>query len=197
MIDFNTVPDEDLYSMCIEGDEGAWQYMYNYILAICRWGKWNLKDDPDDLAQDITMHFIEKAIKKVKESNKFRGFVKVTTINKVKDSFKSPRPEVSLDAPRKNKKGEDFIPEFTDHAPLHDSILTGLQTVHTIDAAVNKLSEICRKVVSEYLNFKLGLYKDYKELSKVLKMPVPTISSRVTRCLANLVEIKEIKALRA
>lgn len=195
MIDFNVVPDEDLYGMCIQGDEGAWQYMYNYILTICRWKKWDLKDDPEELAQDITMHFIEKALGKVKEKNKFRNFVKIMTINKIKDSFKSISMQ-SIDEPLKSKKGEEFIPEHSDPRPLHDTTLMNFEIVSIIDSAIKKLAKECRKVVNEYLKFKMGLYEDYKELSRILKMPVPTISSRVTRCLEKLVEFKEIKLLR-
>lgn len=197
MIDFKAVSDEDLYGMCIQGDEDAWRYVYNYILTICKWKKWDLRNDAEEIAQDIITHFIEKAIKKVREKTKFRNFVKVIAINKIKDSFKGMKSDDSLEAPQKNKQGEEFVPEYRDRAPLRDNVLVGLETVFIIDLAVKKLSETCQKVVTEYFNFKLGLYKDYKELSKVLKMPVPTISSSVRRCLNKLMGFKEIKALRA
>lgn len=195
MIDFNAIPDEDLYGMCTEGDEGAWQYMYNYILIICRWKKWDLKDTPEELAQGITVHLIDRAISKVGKKNSFRAFVKTMTINKIKDSFKVP-PMQSIDDPVRGKKGEEFVPEYSDSRPLQDSILTNLEIVSTIDKAIGKLAQDCRRVVNEYLKFKLGLYEDYKELSRVLKMPVPTISSKVTRCLEKLIQFKEIKALK-
>jgi len=196
MIDFNAVADEDLYGMCKGGDEDVWQYVYNYILTICKWNKWDLDDEPEELAQTITMHLIEKAINKVKEKKKFRNFLKVMTINKIKDSFKSPKITESIDKPRRSKKGEEFVPEYADPAPLHDSVLMNLEISSVIDAAIKKLSETCQKIVTEYFNFKLGVYEDYKELSKVLKMPVPTISSSVRRCLNSLIEFKEIKELR-
>jgi RNA polymerase sigma factor (sigma-70 family) len=196
MIDFNAVPDEDLYGMCKAGDEDAWQYLYNYILAICKWNKWDLRDDPDELAQNITMHFIEKAIKKVKEKNKFRNFVKITSINKIKDSFKAISMK-SLDEPVRGNKGEDFVPDHPDPKPLHDTSLLNIEIVSIIDSAIKKLANDCQRVVREYLKFKIGVYEDYKELSKVLKMPVPTISSSVRRCLNKLIEFKEIKALKA
>lgn len=196
MIDFNAVSDEDLYGMCKVGDEDAWQYLYNYILAICKWNKWDLKDDPDELAQNITMHFIEKAIKKAKEMDKFRNFVKTTTINKIKDSFKTISMK-SIDEPVKGSNGEDFVPEQPDPKPLHDTNLLNLEIVSIIDSAIKKLKNDCQRVVKEYLKFKMGIYDDYRELSKVLKMPVPTISSSVRRCLNKLIEFKEIKALKA
>lgn len=195
MINFNAIPDEDLYGMCVRGDEEAWQYLYNFILAICMWKKWDLRDGPEELAQEITVHLIEKALKKVVKKNRFRVFVKTMAINKIKDSFKTPLIH-SIDKPIKNKKGEEFIPEYADPKPLHDISLMNLEIVSIIDTAVKKLPKACQRVINEYLNFKMGIYKDYKELSKVLKMPVPTISSSVRRCLNKLIEFKEIKSLR-
>jgi RNA polymerase sigma factor (sigma-70 family) len=195
VIDFNTVPDKDLYEMCMNGDEGAWQYMYNFILTICKWGKWNLRDEPEDLAQEITTYLIEKAFKKVSNKHKFKNFVKIMTINKIKDSFKIPKMQ-SIDKPIRNKRGEEFTPEYADPGPLQDSFIFNLQVVSIIDTAVRKLSQDCQKIITEYLKFKTGSYKDYKELSKVLRMSVPTISSSVRRCLNKLVEVKEVKSLK-
>src|SRR4030067_2017746 len=112
--------------MCVRGDEGAWQYMYNFILKICRWEKCNLRDEPEELAQEITLHLIEKALGKVNHKNKFRSFVKTMTINKIKDSFKKPSMH-SIDKPIKNIKGEEFIPEYKDPRPLHDTALYNLE----------------------------------------------------------------------
>ena len=197
MIDYHAVTNEDLYNMCHAGDEGAWQYMYNYILTICKWGKWNLRDDPEEMAQGVTMHLIEKAIKKVKEKDKFRPFVKTMTVNKIKDSFKTARPDASLDDSVKNKRGDEFVPEHADDRPTHGAVLESIETVSVIEKAVLALPAACRNVVQEYLNYKTGMYKDYKELSSVLGMPVPTISAKVRRCLDKLISFKEIRELRA
>ena len=196
MIDYNAIPDQDLYGMCVEGDQGAWQYMYNYILIVCKWRKWTLSDEPEELAQQITLHLIEKAIKKIKEKTKFRNFVRVMTINKIKDSFKSfaSRGE-SIDRSIKNRNGEEIPIEFIDPRPLHEKVIMDLEIVSIIDSAISKLPESSQKVIREYLRMKMGFYKDYRELSKVLKMHIPTISSKVRRCLNKLMEMKEIKGL--
>jgi len=197
MIDYNTIPDEDLYGMCVEGDQGAWQYTYNYILVVCKWRKWDLSEEPEELAQQITLHFIEKAIRKIREKSKFRNFVKVMTINKIKDSFKSSiSREESIEKSVKTRNGEEIPLEFVDPKPLHERAIINLEIVSIVDAAIRKLPESCQKVVREYLKLKMGFYDDYRELSKVLKMHVPTISSKVRRCLNQLMEFKEIKELK-
>ena len=196
MIDSNAISDEDLYEMCIQGDEDAWQYVYNYILIICKWGKWDLRDEPEELAQQITLHLLEKGLKKAREKMKFRNFIKVMTINKIKDSFKGTIM-TSLEETVKNKKGEEFVPEHTHPQKTHDISIMNIQMVVVVREAITKLSQECQRVVNEYLNYKMGEYKDYTELSRVLGMPVPTISSLVRRCLDKLLSLKEIKSLKA
>jgi len=197
MVDYNLISDNDLYDMCNEGDEGAWQYTYNFILTICEWKKWNFAE-PGELAQEVTLYLLGEAIKKVKEKNKFRNFVKVVTINKIKDYFRKTSSLMiePLEKSVKNKRGEEFVWEYPDPEPTPDHPLILLEEVAIIDEAIKKLPQPCGSVVREYLNFKMGIYKDYKELSRVLKMPVPTISSRVSRCLKKLLQFKEIKQLR-
>lgn len=197
MIDYNNLPDVDLYGMCLAGDEGAWQYVYNFILVICRSGRWALKDHAHELAQASTVHLLEKALKKVREKDKFRNFIKKMTINKIKDSFRaaSHRNE-SLDDPVRSPKGDDYIPQYQDTNPTQEEVFFNLEVVSLIDGAIQKLPANCHKVVLEYLNFKMGKYEDYRELSRVLKMPVPTISARVSRCLEKLLQFKEIKELK-
>lgn len=196
MIDYNAIPDEDLYGMCVVGDEGAWCYVYNYILVICRWKKWDLRVEPEDLAQQIVLHLIEKALKQVKEKSKFRNFVKKAAINKIKDSFRLKIVHVqSIERSVKTKNGEEIAVDPVDPKPSHENAFMDLEMVSIIDAAILKLPVPCQRVLQEYLKFKMGLYGNYGELSRVLKMHIPTISSRVTRCLNKLLALKEIKEL--
>lgn len=198
MIDFNRVPDEDLYGMCLKGDEDAWRYIYNFILHICQWRRWNLKDKPE-LAQATVFHLINNDLnnmRKCEKKNKFRNFIKWVTINKIKDCYKDPNlRNESLEKKGKDSKGEEFTVEYPDHNPSQELVFFRLEVVSIIDSAIEKLPPLCRRIIREYLNFKAGLYESYAELSKVLKMPIPTISSKVSRCLAKLVEFKEIKEL--
>lgn len=195
MLDFNKILDEDLYGMCKAGDDAAWEYVYNYILVICTWDKWNLHDDPRSIAQEITLHLINNALTKVKYIEKFRNFITVISVNKIKDSFKSYKHHLSMDEPIKNNNGDDYIPEYENPTPLPDEVILNYEVVSIIDGTLNKMASPCNGILREYFNYKLGLYKDYNELSKVLSMPIPTISSAVTRCLKKFIKFKEIKAL--
>jgi hypothetical protein len=53
---------QDLYGMCLRGDESAWAYIYNYVLTIARSPRFRLREAPEDMAQSIVCHLLEKGI---------------------------------------------------------------------------------------------------------------------------------------
>ncbi|MBA4418272.1 MAG: hypothetical protein C0392_10240 [Syntrophus sp. (in: bacteria)] len=194
MIDFKSITDEDLYGMCASGDEGAWRYLYNYILKICEWSR---IDDPEDMASTVTLELIERALKKVRHKDKFRSFVKVMTKNRIIDSFKSSsKKEIPMSSFIKDDDEDGVTPEIGRQEPDQIESLFRTEIAAIVDAAIEKLPIRCRNIIREYLNFKKGLYDNYEELSRVLEMPVPTISSSVSRCMKILVNYKEIKTLK-
>ena len=195
MIDFKAVPDEDLYGMCVSGEQEAWKYLYNYVLKICEWSS---IDDPEDMASRVILELIEKALKKVRFRDKFRNFVKVMTKNRIIDSYKSAsRQEIPLSGFMKGDDEDEPIPEIGQTEPDQMERFFRAEVAAIVDGAIARLPAPCQPIIREYLNFKKGLYADYKELSRVLNMPVPTISSSVSRCMKTLVNFKEIQSLRA
>jgi RNA polymerase sigma factor (sigma-70 family) len=195
MVNFNKIEDEGLLAMCKSGDEDAWRYAYNYILTICSWNKWNLGERAADLAQDITLHIIDKALKKIKFKDKFRKFIKQTAIYKIKDSFKTKDMTISINQIKKNNEDEEIIMEFQDDASGPEEVYRNHEIVSIVDEALSRMSSPCREILTEYFKYKIGKYEDYQELSEVLNMPVPTISSRVTRCMKVFLKFDQIRNL--
>jgi RNA polymerase sigma factor (sigma-70 family) len=193
MLDFRMIKDADLYGMCVAGEEDAWKYLYNYILRICE--GWRISR-PEDVAGQVTLELIEGRLGTVRKKDQFRQFVKMLTKSRLKDELKSARArEVPLCRPSEEDDGEEIDPRVGCHEPEQEERLNSLEVAAIVDAAVEKLSLLCRQVIREYLRFKIGLYEDYEELSRVLGMSVPNISSRVTRCMKVLVGFKEIRSL--
>ncbi|OQW98151.1 MAG: hypothetical protein BWK74_05275 [Desulfobacteraceae bacterium A6] len=194
MLDYKNLPDEDLYGMCLAGDEDAWKYLYNYILKICEW--WRISY-PEDMASKVTEELLKGRIGTLRKKDRFRYFVKLLTQSRIKDYLKSAqRREVSIYKSSKDSNDEEIERQECRSKPDQIERLNCMEVMSIVDQAVEKLSEICRRVIREYLKFKIGLYEDYRELSQVLGMSVPNISSRVTRCMKILVGFKEIESLR-
>jgi len=195
-INYQALPAEDLHQMCLRGDQGAWTFIYNYVLAICRWKKWNLRDDPQDLAQAIVIHLIEKGIDNLRDEKAFLAFVKRLAVNHILDSFKTPNPRMcSLDQPQKDGKGDEYNEEYPDPKSSLEQEAELREMIEVIDRYFCRIPKYCRSVLTCYFQMKLGLYQDYQEISRVLKSPVGTISAQVRRCLNAFIRIKEIREL--
>jgi RNA polymerase sigma factor (sigma-70 family) len=194
MIDFKALEDRDLYGMCLAGDEKAWEYLYNYILKIA--SGWRL-GWPEDVAGQVTVELLEGRLETIQKKDRFRYFVKLMTNSRIKDGLRSARTrEAPIYRPSGEDDEEEVDPRAGSHKPDQEEGLNCLEVMTIVDAAVEKLSAICQKVIREYLKFKIGLYDDYQELSRVLGMSVPNISSRVIRCMKTLTGLKEIQALQ-
>ncbi len=194
MIDFKALPDEDLYGMCLAGDEKAWQYLYNYVLQIC--ACWHLSR-PEHMAGDVIFELLERRLGTIQKKDRFLYFVKLLTQSRIKDHLKSAQArEIPIYKPAEENGKEEIDPRAGCHAPDQLEKLNCMEIAAIVDQALEKLSGICRRVVREYLNFKLGLYENYQELSRILGMSIPNISSRVNRCMKTLVGLQEIQSLK-
>lgn len=194
MINYNIVPDKELYGMCVAGDGKAWEYLNNYILKICQW--WRLSH-PEDMASQVTLELLDRRLGTIQKKDHFRYFVKLITQSRIKDYLKSPlNREDPITRTSEDGEEHEIDPRAGHHEPDQMERLSYMEVVDIVDGAIEKLSGICRAVMREYLKFKRGMYDDYEELSQVLGIPVPTVSSRVTRCMKIFVGFKEIQALR-
>lgn len=193
MINYKNMPDVDLYGLCLAGDEKAWEYIYNYIILFCKYQGFY---SAEDMASKVVIELIEGRLETIQKKDRFLSFVKLVTRSRIKDYIGSARTrEVPLY--KRNEDDDEVIdPRAGYHAPTQMEYLQYMEVMTIVDQAVEKLSGMCKRVIREYLNFKLGLYEDYQELSHVLKMSVPNISSRVNRCMKTLIGFKEIQLLK-
>lgn len=196
MINFGekNITDEELYEMCLSGDESAWEYLYNHVLQITWWPKWNLRDSQEDLAQSITLFLMDKGIHKVAVKASFRNFVTKVAINKIKDSFKSPIiMRKSIEDPITTQDGESLTAQYTLNDPSPEDVAMDKDLQSLIEKVLKRMPDHCSSVLREYFRYKLGYIEDYNELSTILNRPIGTISAQIKRCLNTFSKQKEIR----
>ena len=196
MIDFDekSISNEELYEMCLSSDESAWEYLYNYVLQITWWPKWNLRGSQEDLAQSIILFLMEKGIHKVEVKASFRNFVKKVAINKIKDSFKSPAIErKSIEDQITTQDGESLTAQYPFNAPSPEDVAMEKDLQSLIEKVLKKMPDHCASLLKEYFKYKLGYIEDYNELSAIMNRPIGTISAQIRRCLNTLTKQKEIR----
>lgn len=197
MIDYKQVADSMLYEMCLDNDGDAWDYVYKYATGVCQF--WNV---PEYINEEEARIMVEKlwegGILKVKNKDHFRYFLKMAIQNRIKTYLRSPKSrKVSIYRSSEEDNTEEIDPRIGFIEPDQLKRLNEMQVKDIVNKCIEKLPKICQPVMREYLNLLDGLYKDYEELSRVLRLKVPTISSRVTRCMRTLVNYKEIQSLKS
>ncbi|MFH2093546.1 MAG: sigma-70 family RNA polymerase sigma factor [Pseudomonadota bacterium] len=194
-LDYSTLPNEDLYQLCLRGDDTAWRYLYNYVLKITRSKQWQLRVDPEDMAQGIICHLLSGAINKLKDHGAFRAFVRTVSRNKILDSFKKKQiPVTSYNSDNAPVEQIFFDPSSEHSSPEH--VLIGNCAADRITNTLKALSDKCQTVLDAYIDYQLGLVENYQVLAKKLGEPVGTISSRINRCLKTLKEYLEIETIQ-
>jgi RNA polymerase sigma factor (sigma-70 family) len=189
---FSDISNEELYQMCLQGNEGAWRYVFNYVLAVARSPKWRLRDTPEDLAQGIVCRLLER-IDRVREPKAFRGFIRQVAVHFVLDHVRGLRPGLeSLDA---RDPGDDRreVPEPVSENPGPEDLVLGSSLLQTLQRAVERLAPRCRKAVSAYMDYKAGVYASYKALAKALGKSIGTLSAQIKRCLDELRRVDGIR----
>ena len=191
-MDFRQVTNEDLYQMCLRGDEPAWEYVYRYVLAIARSPRWRLRDTPEDMAQDIVGHLLTKGIETVKKQGAFRGFIKRVAVNKILDSVKGRAVYFeTLDAADCDDGPIVPTPQALDPGP--DQMVYGNELLRAIQEALNDMSQLCREALGAYVDYKMGQYENYKVLAQEFGRSIGTLSSQIKRCLDELRQVGVIK----
>lgn len=167
--------------MCLRGDEAAWAYLYNYVLSIARSPRFRLREAPEDIAQSIVCHLLEKGIDRLKDSRAFRAYIRRVSVNLILDSFKRKMLYTqSLDSTPDEKKAPL---EPVSHNPGPEDVALGVDLARTLQSEMARLPDNCRAVLNHYIDYKMGQYKSYKALAAKIGRSIGTLSSQVKRCL--------------
>ena len=129
----------------------------------------------EDVTQDTFIKFI-KNLPYYKEKNKLKSFLFTIAINTSNDFFRRHKQETSL-------LSLDNVSEETTEEVTEDEILQKEEAV-IVCQAVLSLPDIQRDVII------LRFYHDLKikEIASVLKIPIPTVKTRLRRALKALKE---------
>lgn len=177
--------------MCLRGDEAAWAYLYNYVLSIARSPRFRLRETPEDMAQSIVCHLLEKGIDRLKDSRAFRAYVRRVSVNLILDSFKRKMLYTqSLDGTPDEQKAPL---EPVSHNPGPEDVALGVDFARILQAEMARLPDNCQAVLNHYIDYKMGQYESYKALAAKIGKSIGTLSSQVKRCMDVLRQAEPIR----
>lgn len=139
MVKLDEIEDEVLYRMCSDGDQKAWQYVFNYILKACSWRKWHLsEEEAEQMAVEIVTEVINKRFRELRRKDQFRYLLGDLTKKRIIDSFKTSVKSVEF---YDDEFRDGFTAEALLEAIVHDDY--GIEVQGQVDV-IDQLNQIIR-----------------------------------------------------
>lgn len=188
---------DELYYLCCNGNEKAWEYLYRYVYQIARYRDWRLgEEEVKDIAQDAMRFLLDGGLKKVKEPKAFKNFIKRMTANRIIDYLRKKKSGrlVPIEGSSENGKGEKTSIPISDPSDFEKQVFTS-QVFSICEQILASLKSECQEILSIYFRYK-ALGRRIKDIAKSLKQPQGTVSSLIHRCLKLLNTHPKMRALR-
>jgi len=173
-----------LVRRCLAGDAGAWEDIvraYNRRIYNLCYRFTNSADNADDLTQEVFIKVYRTLASYDVEKGAFTTWLTTLTRNLLVDHFRRSRMDrltESIDAGRTEEDDSVSLSErLPDRGPSPADRLASQETQKMVQRALARISPDLREAV--ILRDLQDM--DYKEISKVLRVPEGTVKSRINR----------------
>jgi RNA polymerase sigma-70 factor (ECF subfamily) len=170
--------EQKLIQAYIQGDQRAFIIVSNWILVVVKNNYWSLKDQWEDILQDVrTKLFINLKQKHFRKQSSLKTYVykvaKYTCIDYLRKQYQVD--SVNLDQI-----------QLTDPKDPYESVVNS-ERQHIIRLIFLDLTEQCRKTL------RLVFFEKqcYKRIGEMLGIAEGTVKSRVSRCLEKAIALRE------
>ena len=173
-----------LVRRCLAGDAGAWEDIvraYNRRIYNLCYRFTNSADNAEDLTQEVFIKVYQTLASYDVEKGAFTTWVTTLTRNLLVDHFRRSRMDrltESIDAGRTEEDDSVSLSErLPDRGPSPADRLASQETQKMVQRALARISPDLREAV--ILRDLQDM--DYKEISRVLRVPEGTVKSRINR----------------
>lgn len=182
---FQDLPDHELVEQCRAGHQGAWSTLVRrfqrLVYTVPRRARL-----PEELAADVfqtTFQRLFQHLDRLDDASRVRAWL-VTTAKRETLRVLAERQRLVALADDDADEPDSALERLPDPAPLQDEQLAGLQELHRVRCAVERLDPRARQFVE--LLFLQEEPLPYAELSRRLGIPEGSIGPTRARCLAKL-----------
>lgn len=178
--------DAELVRSCRKGDQAAWDLLverYQRLIYSVPRRAGLSEEQAADVFQEVFLTLLQK-IDEIEQPDKIRSWMVTTAkfktwgIIRGSKGFYSPETEEEMEAE---------MASIVDKSPLADELLVELEEQHLIRAALEKLEERCRTILS--MIYLRDTAASYLEVGAAIGVGETSISPMRSRCLKKLEKI--------
>ena len=177
-----TVKPEILYQRCVDGDEMAWNYVYNYLLAYLR-QTGTPESDAQDLAQETIRYCLDRGLKFIRKPKAFKKVLRMKARALFLDQYRARKNRKELGEARLGEMGLDQFSDVTSASrgnPLEIRIFLS-QALGIVRRSLAALDGECRRVLDIYFRARfLGV--KMKEAAKEMALSPSAFRTKAHRC---------------
>jgi RNA polymerase sigma-70 factor (ECF subfamily) len=170
-----TMSDRDLVRACRAGDERGWALLVErfsrYVYAIAIQAYRLSEHDAEDVFQEVFTRTYEH-LDRLRSDEAIRPWIGQLTRRLAIDRLRAARRE---------QPGDEALELIEARA---DSELERIELALGVRAALLTLPEHCQEILDRFFSRE----QSYQEIAEALEIPMGTIASRISRCLAKLRE---------
>lgn len=172
-------PDAELVARCAAGDDAAWRTLVTRYERLVYTIPYRMGLDPADADEvfQITFTRLAERIGDLREPGRVRAWL-VTTARRMTINLAGRRREIPAEIPA----------TVADPAELPSEELARLQDQHLVRAALARLGERCRRLLTllYYAEGGAGPEGSYKAVAREMGIPMGSIGPTRMRCLKKL-----------
>lgn len=178
--------DAELVRLCRKGDQAAWDLLVEryqrLIYAVPRRAGLS-EEQAADVFQEVFLTLLQK-IDEIEQPDKIRSWMVTTAKFKTWGIIRGSKGFYSSET---GEEMEAEMASIVDKSPLADELLVELEEQHLIRAALEKLEERCRTILS--MIYLRDTAASYLEVGAAIGVGETSISPMRSRCLKKLEKI--------
>ena len=167
--------DEELVRACREGDERAWTLLVErfsrYVYAIAIQAYRLSEHDAEDVFQEVFARTYEH-LDRLRDDEAIRPWIGQLTRRLAIDRLRTAR---------RLQLGDEALEQVEGH---EDEELARIELAIGVRAALATLPDHCKEILDRFF----AREQSYQQIASALQIPMGTIASRISRCLAKLRE---------
>ena len=191
----NPMTSDELYSRCIQNDEEAWAYAYNYVCAFLKktTGKYQ---DIEDLVHDTLHYFLDGGLEKLEKPHAFKKWLKMKSKGLFIDRYryKTAHRHEPLEFEDNKSHSRKENPAIEPADPEVEDALFLKKAIPILQETLKAIGEECRNILERYFRGRFMGDKT-KDMAEDLDLLGNTFRVKVHRCLKKLFRRPEYTAL--
>jgi RNA polymerase sigma factor (sigma-70 family) len=186
---------EELYRGCMENDQNAWHYAYNYVISALKQID-SIEQDFEDIAQDTLLYFLSGGINLIENPKAFKSWLRIKARAVVYDLWRKNRIRKHQSLEKTDEYGQVVgeNPNLPHVDPYEESRIFACKVFEMLNRSLEAIGQKCEQLLKAYYRAKI-LGEEIGNLAKELGLVYENMRVQIYRCNQKLFKQPDYRKL--